>query len=327
MDDLISIIVPVYNTEKYLKRCIESLIHQTYSNLEIILINDGSKDHSKEICLEFSKKDKRIHYLEQTNQGAASARNFGIKQAKGAYIGFVDSDDVISLDMFSTLYHNLVTYQADLSICEVVRFQKETSFTNSNHIAIYDVKEALQVLLEDKKICSYSVNKLCKKELLQNVQYPIGKLQEDVGTVYQFITNAKKIVYSDSKLYGYYTRENSVTTSISEKFIYDYFEMIEKRAKDLKKYNIDEDITLNRVNVILGMFIDLSQNKHLLKNQQLKQFINQKYQELKKLNTTSIQKRNTKKHNLLIRILLWNRRIFYIIMPLYLKLKEKMKKS
>ena len=322
MKELISIIVPVYNVENYLKRCLDSIIKQSYSNLEIILINDGSKDNSEKICLEYAKKDNRIKYFKKENGGAASARNLGLKKASGKYIGFVDSDDMIHEDMFKVLYENLVNNNADLSICEVVRFKDIPNYTNENDIVIYDKIEALKVLLEDRKICSYSVNKLCKKNLLKDIKYPENKLQEDVGTIYKFIINAEKIVYSNSQLYGYYEREESVTKSITSKFIYDYFEMIEKRYNDLQKYNINSYLILNKVNVILGSFINISLNKKILKDKKLNAFMNNKYLELKRINHREIRKINTKKHNILIFLLLINKNVYYKIMNIYLKIKK-----
>lgn len=321
-NELISVIIPVFNTEKYLVRCLNSVLIQSYTNLEIILIDDGSMDKSYEICKKYANLDKRIKVIKQENGGASKARNKGISIAKGKYIGFVDSDDIIDKDMFKILYNNMINYNADLSICEVTRFNTEPIFNHSNETKIYNKEEALKVLLEDKKICSYSVNKLCKKELIKNIKYPEGKLQEDVGTIYKFITNANKIVYTDSKLYGYFTRPGSVTKTLKKDFIYDYFEMIEKRYNDLLTYNINLYLDLNYVNVILGTFIDLSLNQDLLHDNKLKLFMNEKYKKLKVINTKEIKKVNTTKHNILINILLLNRKIFYKVMNLYLNIKQ-----
>jgi len=320
MNDLISIIIPIYNTEEYLERCLDSIINQSYKNLEIILVDDGSTDLSKEICNNYLKKDKRIKYFKKENGGLSSARNYGIKKANGKYIGFVDSDDVISLDMFSTLYNNLINTSSDMSICEVVRFKDTVNFINSNNVKIYNSKDILKIILEDKKICNFAVNKLYKKELMKDIEYPIGKYQEDVGTTYKFIKNAKKIVYSDSKLYGYYSRSDSITKTLNTKFVYDYFEMIEKRAKNLQKMDIDEYLDLNKENVILGIFIDLSQNKKILRDNKFSEYMNNKLIELKKLHKTT-KRLNTLKHNILINILLFNKNIFLQLMNIYLKLK------
>lgn len=322
MFDLISIIVPVYNAEEYLVRCLDSLIEQSYHKLEIILIDDGSADKSENICMEYANKDNRIKYYRKENGGAASARNFGIGKATGKYIGFVDSDDIIHKDMFKTLYGNMFNNKADLSICEVVRFTDIPRYTNENKITIYDQVETLKILLEDKKICSYSVNKLCKRELIKDIKYPEEKLQEDVGTIYKFIIKSKRVVYSNSQLYGYYTRSDSITNSLTSKFIYDYFEMIEKRENDLQGYGIDSYLKLSKVNVILGIFINLSHNQEVLKDTRLKEFMDNKYLELKKENTREVRKINTKKHNILISLLIVNKQLFYTLMDFYLKVKK-----
>lgn len=321
MNDLISIIVPIYNTSLYLNRCLDAIINQSYKNLEVILVDDGSVDNSSLICMEYVRKDSRVKYFKKKNGGAASARNFGIKKATGKYIGFVDSDDVIHVDMFLTLYNNIIHNNADLSICEVVRFIDYPSFTTDNKVEVYSKNEALKILLEDKKICSYSVNKLCKLELIKDIKYPIGKLQEDVGTVYKFITRSNKIVYSYSKLYGYFTRSDSVTNTLNTKFIYDYFEMVEKRYNDLLDLGITDYLKLNKANVILGSFIDLSLNRRLLSDKIFKNYMDDKLIELRKLKK-EIKKINTKKHNLLINILLFNKNIFFVIMKSYIKLRR-----
>lgn len=321
MNDLISIVVPIYNTSLYLNRCLDSIIDQSYKNLEVILVDDGSVDNSSLICLEYAKKDTRIRYFKKQNGGSASARNFGIKKATGKYIGFVDSDDVIHEDMFLTLYSNIIQNDADLSICEVVRFSDYPSFTIENKVEVYSKEEALKILLEDKKICSYSVNKLCKLELIKDIKYPVGKLQEDVGTVYKFITRSNKIVYTYSKLYGYFTRCGSVTNTLNTKFIYDYFEMVEKRYNDLLDLDIIDYLKLNKANVILGSFIDLSLNRRLLSDKTFKNYMDDKLIELGKLNK-EIKNINTKKHSLLINILLFNKNIFFVIMKSYLKLSR-----
>lgn len=320
-NDLISIIVPIYNTEKYLSKCLDSIINQSYKNIEIILVDDGSLDNSSLICKEYVKKDKRTKYYKKQNGGLSSARNYGLEKASGKYIGFVDSDDVISKDMYETLYNNLVKTNTDMSICEVVRYKDTPKFTNDNNIEIYDTESILKIILEDKKICNYAVNKLYKKELMNDIRYPIGKYQEDVGTTYKYVLKAKKIVYSDSKSYGYYQRNESISNTLNKKFIFDYFGMIERREKDLQGYKIDNYLILNKVNVILGIFIDLSHNQSILKDTEVQELMNKKYRELKIINTKEIRVINTKKHNILISLLLFNRKLFYVLMKWYLKIK------
>ncbi len=321
MNDLISIIIPVYNMEKYLERCLDSVINQSYKNIEILLIDDGSTDSSSNICLRYSKMDSRIKYYKKENGGLSSARNYGLERISGDYIGFVDSDDIIHKDMYMILYNNLRKNNASMSICEVDRFTSTPSFSISDY-DIYSKEDILKIILEDKMICNFAVNKLYSKKIIKDIRYPLNKVQEDVGTTYKFILNSEKIVYTKSKLYGYYSRGNSISKSLNKKFIYDYFEMIEKRALDLNKYNVKDYVKLNKVNVILGMFIDLSLNKILLKDKELDEYMNHKLKELSKINN-DVKKLNTKKHNILISILLFNKNIFFLLMSIYLKIKTK----
>lgn len=321
-NDLISIIIPIYNMEKYLQKCLDSVVKQTYKNIEILLIDDGSTDSSSKICLEYVNKDNRIKYFKKENGGLSSARNYGLDKCIGKYVGFVDSDDIIHKDMFKILYNNIIKTDADLSICEVTKFKNNPEFTIQNNYEIYNKVDILKIILQDKKICNYAVNKLYVKELMKDIKYPIGKYQEDVGTTYKFINKANKIVYTPSKLYGYYSRDNSISKSLNKKFIYDYFEMIEQREINLKEYKIDEYLILNRVNVILGIFINLSINKELLKDKELNNYMNEKLVELKKL-YRKVKNINTIKHNILINILVLNKNLFFLVMNLYLNLKNK----
>lgn len=320
-NNLISIIIPVYNMEKYLAKCLDSVINQSYTNLEILLIDDGSVDTSSQICMEYVKKDNRIKYYKKENGGLSSARNFGLDKCNGDYIGFVDSDDVIHRDMFNILYNNIKVTNSDLSICEVIRFNDKPEFEVIDSYEIYSKQDILKIILEDIKICNFAVNKLYKRDIVKDIRYPLGKVQEDVGTTYKYIMNAEKIVYTESKLYGYYSRDNSISKAINKKFIYDYFEMIEKRACDLKEYGIEDYLELNKANVILGIFINLSMNKRLLKDKELDNYMTQKLKELKTLYKKT-KRINTTKHNILINILLLNKKVFLLVMKLYLDLKK-----
>lgn len=324
-NDLISVIIPIYNVEKYLSRCLDSIINQSYKNLEIILVDDGSIDLSSQICMNYVKKDSRINYYKKKNGGLSSARNFGLDIFKGEYVSFIDSDDVVSLDMLKILYDNIKDTNSDISICEVTRFSDKPNFTILNDYSIFSKEDVLKIILEDKKICNYAVNKLYKRNVIKNIRYPLGKVQEDVGTTYKFIQNSNKVVYTESKLYGYYARENSISKTLNKKFIYDYFSMIEQRQEDLKDYGIDDYLILNKVNVILGIFIDISLNKKILKDKELKNYMDEKLKELKILYKI-VKNINTTKHNILIKILVIDKNLFCLVMGLYLKIKKLVRK-
>ena len=182
MEKLVSIIVPVYNVEKYLSKCIDSILAQTYKNLEIILVDDGSKDNSGTICDEYSKKDKRIKIIHKPNGGISDVRNHGLKIATGDYIGFVDSDDYIAEDMFETLVSLLEKNDADISIVSFYEYYngKLIGVRENENVEIMNKVEAIKELLIDRKIQSYTWNKLFKKELFDGLQFPVGKNFEDI---------------------------------------------------------------------------------------------------------------------------------------------------
>ena len=171
-DELISIIIPVYKVEKYLEKCINSIIGQTYTNLQIILVDDGSPDNSGKICDKYAKKDSRVEVIHKSNGGLSEARNSGIERAKGKYIGFVDSDDYIKEDMYEVLYNLITRFQADVSICnlyDVVGDEKNIRNINEG-IKEYNRIDILKEVLMDKNIQSYAWNKLYKKELFDNLK-------------------------------------------------------------------------------------------------------------------------------------------------------------
>ncbi len=204
---LISIIVPVYNAQKYLSECIRSIVNQTYTNLEIILVNDGSKDNSLQICREFAKQDSRIVVLDKENGGQATARNMALDIARGAYIGFVDSDDTVELDMYDTLMKALLAHGADISMCgrynvypngeqkEVFVFNEEQIWTN---------KEAVRRFLTWDGIDGAGWDKLISRDLFEGVRFPAGLICEDLPVVYELIKKAEKVVHIGAPKYYYY---------------------------------------------------------------------------------------------------------------------------
>lgn len=245
MNDLISIVIPVYKVEKYISRCIDSVINQTYRNLEIILIDDGSPDRSGEICDLYASEDYRIKVIHNSNKGVSNARNTGLREAKGKYISFVDSDDYVSERYIEHLYKILIENGADISCCnfEYTYEEQKKNITKkklrnnkkSENIIIYGKIEALEELLYQKNIDTSVWGKLFKRETFNNVFFPEGKIYEDFGTVYKTMMNSNKIVYSNEKQYYYLQRE---TSTIGRKFQKEDFDMLEL-AKEMKK-NVTE---------------------------------------------------------------------------------------
>jgi len=219
----ISVIVPVYNVEKYISKCVESIINQTYRNLEIILINDGSTDKSGDICEYFSKKDDRIILVHQNNQGLSMARNNGLDIASGDYISFIDSDDWIETDMFELLYNNCLNYNADISMCNFryvdeqnqIVLDYESKFTiNENNAVVEAVMEGESKIIFYLNYNTYSVvawNKLYKINLFTDIRFPRGKVFEDVFVTHKLIDKANKVVVSPDYKYYYLSRNESIT--------------------------------------------------------------------------------------------------------------------
>ena len=219
---LISVIVPVYNVERYLDQCVESLIGQTYERLEIILVDDGSTDSSGEQCNAWANRDNRIRAVRQCNAGLAAARNTGLDLAKGEYIGFVDSDDYVLPDMFGTLLHNLQESDADLSI---ISYERENPDGSTYCNAFPDKKivmtsqEAFAYVNQHGYFYVTAWDKLAKKELFDNLRYPLDAVYaEDSPVTYQLLDKADRIVYDSTPLYRYRMSENSQSHGITDKF-------------------------------------------------------------------------------------------------------------
>lgn len=216
----ISIIVPVYNCEKYISNCINSILEQSFKDFELILVDDGSSDRSFEICESFAKKDNRVRAIHQPNSGVSRARNRGLDEAKGEYIGFVDGDDCVDKEMYERLYKNLADNNADISICGIVNcFVKKDGTTEKvrqspvDGFWIFSGEQALKEALQSRLYSVNPVNKLFKRELFDKLRYPEGKISEDAFLIPVVISKAGKVVYDSKPMYYYLRRENSITTS------------------------------------------------------------------------------------------------------------------
>lgn len=215
----ISVIIPVYNAQKYIKECLESVLNQTYSDLEIIIIDDGSTDNSYVICKEFEKKDSRIKVLQQVNQGAAAARNLGLKHVTGQYVGFVDSDDVLSVHMYRTLLTGMQQCKADIGVCNIQVFTGQfRTIDATGKIKTDYVCDCKKDLFKYALSVSQSVgNKLFDIKLFRNIQFPDGQLTEDGYIVYDLLYRSHRVYFSS--LNGYYYRKymGSSTTGAIKK--------------------------------------------------------------------------------------------------------------
>lgn len=218
MNEIVSVVVPIYNVEKYLKRCIDSIINQSYQYLEIILVNDGSTDGCKQICKDYIKKDYRIKFIDKKNGGLSDARNKGISEATGRYITFIDSDDFIDKEYVKTLVDIIIHNNCDIACCDFYPFQEDEE-TKINYIdrerkiQVYDKVKALEAMMYKKNMRNSACAKLFKKELFNKIQFPKGKLCEDLGTVYKLLDLSNKTCIINCKYYYYMQRKGSIIHS------------------------------------------------------------------------------------------------------------------
>ncbi len=210
-EELISVIVPVYNSWRYTKKCIETIVNQTYKNLEILLIDDGSTDKSGLVCDEWQKKDERIIVIHKENGGAADARNTGLDIAKGTIIAFVDGDDYIEQDMIEILYKNMIETGAQIVSGGYFKeyFYSETvEYAKENYIMT--PKEAYERMLTRNDFGNEIWDRLYKKELFEDLRFELNKIPEDVGMTFKILDKANKISHIDKPVYHYIQRQGSV---------------------------------------------------------------------------------------------------------------------
>ena len=213
MDSLISVIVPIYNVEKYLDRCVNSIINQTYKNLEIILVDDGSPDNCPQMCDDYAKKDSRIRVVHKENGGLSDARNAGMKVATGEYVSFIDSDDYVSLDFYETLLQTMIDNDSDIVECSVVKFYEDNNFdeySDDLKVTNYDTLYALDGLISESPFKQHVWNKLYKSSVALDIPYAVGKLNEDEFWTYQVFGKAKKVTRINQTMYYYFQRGSSI---------------------------------------------------------------------------------------------------------------------
>lgn len=244
-DIKISIIVPCYNIEKYLPRCIESILSQTYRNLEVILVSDGSTDGTNEIIKKYAEKDLRVVPIFKENSGVSSTRNKGLSVATGDYIGFVDGDDYIEPEMYETLLKNAIENDADISHCgyQMIFPSRVDYYYNTHKKVIQENKNGIIDLIVGDYIEPGIWNKLYKSEILNGIRMPINiKINEDVLFNFYAFVNSKKSVYEDIPFYHHILRKNSASTS--EMNEYKLFDPVKVR-KEIFEYsleNFDDEI-------------------------------------------------------------------------------------
>ncbi len=311
-NDLISVIVPIYNVEKYLTECIESIINQTYKNIEILLINDGSTDNSGRICDEYSKKDERIKVIYKENGGLSEARNYGIDIANGEYIAFVDSDDYIS-DMFiENLYKAIIENNTEVSQCN---FTKVTDTNEeiekrgyNDKIKIKSGYEMIKDLYTNHWENIVAWNKLYSKKLFENLRYPVGKIHEDEFTIYKILYVTKSVAIVEENLYKYRQNVNSIMGTQFKLQRLDILKAFEERIKFFEQKDENELYEMSLV-AYLGKLREcyVKTRKYIKRSKDIQKEIVKKYKkECRKI-------KNIKKIKL---------SIFYIFPSIYYYLKK-----
>lgn len=219
MDALISVIIPVYRVEAYLHRCMDSVLAQTYENMEIILVDDGSDDGCPAICDAYAEQDGRVRVIHQKNAGLSGARNTGIEAAKGSYLAFVDSDDYLASDFLARLYEACVKTGSDMSVCRWEYVKGEAiPEKGSGETRIFTGRQMLANLyIPDGAYFVVAWNKLYKRELFETIRYPLGRIHEDEATTYRIYHQVKQAAYVDASLYGYFVTPSSITRGFNPK--------------------------------------------------------------------------------------------------------------
>lgn len=230
---MISVIVPVYNVEPYLVKCLDSILAQTYRDLEILLIDDGSTDQCGQICDEYAKTDSRISVIHTENRGLAAARNQGLDHASGAYIGFVDSDDWIEPEMYECMMKTAEETDADVVECGCILEFSNTSRKNNAVEQTVCGTDAIEALIRGE-IKEQVWNKLWKRRLFENAVFPEGRYFEDIATVYKLIRNAR-VVGTGRFLYHYVQRETAISHSHDIRNLTDYWSVHRERYETLRK--------------------------------------------------------------------------------------------
>lgn len=280
--ELISIIVPIYNVEKYLKKCINSIISQTYKNIEIILVNDGSTDNSYIICKEFKNKDKRIVLINKENGGLSDARNKGVEIAKGRYISFVDSDDYIEKEFISKMIQAMEKNDVNIVQCGIKQVDNKCNilckigYESTN---IYKGRELIRDIYLKHNIENVVVwNKLYKSELLKDKMFKVGKIHEDEFFTYKVLDSQKKIAVISECLYNYRKNDDSIMNKTFSQKHLDYLEALKERADFFEKKDIEIYVLTVQQYLMVSRLYYCQLNKYVA-------------------NSTDIQKDIVKEHN------------------------------
>lgn len=275
MNPLISVIIPIYNVEKYLEKCLNSVVNQDYKNIEIILINDGSTDDSLNIANKYKEIDKRIKIFSQKNQGLSAARNTGLDKSTGEYITFIDSDDFVTKDYISYLFNLLKknNFQSSLAIASLMKvFERNGKQINTGNDKEYTWtgKKCIEKMCYHDLVDTCAYAKLGSRELYKNFKFPVGKVFEDIGTTYKLFEKCDTVECGFKPIYFYNIRKNSITTDKFSNQKLDLLEMTDLMASNVLKVYPDLKNAVSRRQVY-ARFSTLNQTLTLKNNSEIKE--------------------------------------------------------
>lgn len=322
---LVTIIIPVYNVRNYLEACLASVQKQTYTKLEIIIVDDGSTDGSGVFCDEYAKTDPRAKVIHQANAGLSAARNRGIEEASGDYITFLDSDDAITPDYVRYLFNLCTKHSTKLSICaikELTLKSKEIDYGADYQEKLMSTEEALGRMLREEGFTVVAYAKLYHRTLWQNIRFPEGTIHEDLGTTYKLIQQCSKIAYGPAAKYIYRKRQDSISSGEFSDQKFDIITMTDQMCTDLETIfpYLTSTIKLRRMHARFSVLRQLLQAKTLTDEQQIKE---QEIINYLKANKKDITKNSyaTLRDKLAIYTLLVNKNLFKITWQLYSALR------
>lgn len=266
----VSVVVPVYNVEKYLKRCLDSIINQTYKNIEIILVNDGSKDNSRDICEEYEKNFDNIILINQENGGLSAARNTGLKYVKGEAVTFVDSDDWLELDAIKYYVDSMKKYNVDMVVTNNIRtkdYQKNILQPNNIKEEVLTQEDYAKKFfkIDGNSIEYYAWSKLYKREIMEDVEFPVGLFAEDVLGTFRYMKNSQSIFYSNKITYNYFINDNGLTAKFGDKDfdLEKIWDTIVEESEGYENKNFLKYAVINRKRIDFNLLcrIALAENK------------------------------------------------------------------
>lgn len=328
---MISIIIPVYNSEKTLKRCVDSILNQTFNrDIEILLVNDGSKDSSESICLEYQNNDKRIKYFKKENGGVSSARNLGIYEAKGEYIAFVDSDDYVEPNMYEIMLNKISKDGSDIVICGYNEIYSDTQRKINVHPYYANNKTEIAKFVAEnfnKAIVSSPWNKIFKKKLIKNFYDEKISLGEDLLFNIQYFKNVTSITVINEALYDYdLTNVNSLSNKYSNDNFDNMIKIVEESMKYLKYYDIDCKYYDELYYKLLMNSLNNIKQECKVNNRKRAIVLIEKYIE-ENIVVYAAQNINLKKYNIIFRIFIYaiinkKKKLLYILCKIRIAIQE-----